>query len=510
VWLVPAVVTVAVGLAAVQVLPTAELSTETIRSHAGLGASSYHFLPSHLILLLFPYLFGNSFSVPPFHTLYRGVWNPWELAGYPGLAAVALGVAGLPRIRRDPRALAMSLAAGFSLLLALGRTTGAGVLIAFVPVYGQFRAWARDAVVVDLAVALFAAYGVTHLRAAAGETLRAAVRRTWATVALLVAIGVLVPLIPAVSQYAVGGTERLLAIGVPLLFAAVGASCVWLFGRSRRAALALCCAVVALDGLASFGAYFEWRRSPSPETAASLYSAAVPADWGAVTPRPGGMTRFLVAAGVPRSLPQTTMVPSSPYYPQVTDVKRLRSVNGYGPLIPRRYVDVVGGMSDNGLLHRPGQFTRKRSWLLDVLRVSTVLVPRQEAPRVRPRWFDSSTAVQGFVRYTYTPRLPDAFLVGSVRLVAPRTAVAAGRGEVAFDPTRSALVEGRCAPCESMTRPGIAGRVSARWDAHSLRGGVDTARPALLVVSQSWAPGWTASVDALGLRAGSGAAQAST
>lgn len=495
VWLVPLVVAVAVALAAIQVLPTAELSTQTIRSHTGGGASSYHFLPSHLILLLFPYLFGNSYSVAPFHTLYQGVWNPWELAGYPGLAAIALAFAGLPRIRRDPRALAIALAAGFSLLLALGRTTGAGALVSFAPVYGQFRAWARDAVVVDLAIALFAAYGVAHLRTAAGESLRAGVRRAWRTVAALAAVAVVVPLVPAVSRYTVGGTERLLAIGIPLVCAALGACCVSLFGRSKRVALALCCVVVALDGFVSFGAYFEWRRSPSPQAAASLYSAAVPPEWGGLAARPGGPTRFLMAARVPRSSPETTMVPSTRSYPQVTDVKGLRSVNGYGPLAPRRYVEVVGEMSDNGLLHRASQFTRERSWLLDVLRISTVLVPRHEAPRYAPHWFDSSREIRGFVRYTYTPRLPAAFLVGSVRPVTPRTAVAAAKGEIAFDPTRSALIEGRCAPCETIATPGIAGRVAARWRMNSVSAVVDAARPALFVVSQSWSPGWTASVD---------------
>jgi Bacterial membrane protein YfhO len=496
VWLLPTVTAAAMALAAVQVLPTAELSTETIRSHAQLtAASSYFFSPSHLLLLLFPYLFGNSYSVAPFNTLYQGHWNPWELAGYPGLAALVLAAAGLPRIRRDPRALAMTLAAGFSLVLALGRTTGAGVLVAFLPVYGQFRAWSRYAVVIDLVVALFAAYGVAHLRTAAAGELRAAVRRAWKAVGALALVGVAVPLLPAVNRYAVGGREHVLAIGIPVGCAAIGGLCVSLFGRSKQAALALCCAVVALDGFVSFGAYFEWRRSPTPQEAASMYSVTVPPAWGTLPETRDGLTRFLVAARVRRSWPEATAVALSDSYPQVTDAKGIPSVNGYGPLAPRRYSDVVGGMSDNGFLHRPGQFTRRRSWLLDVLRISTVLVPRDEAPRATPPWFDSRVEAGSLVRYTYRPRLPAAFLIGKVRLVDAETALAAGRGKIAFDPTKSALVEGRCALCAAMKARGNPRGVVARWRPGSVRATVDAARPALFVVSQSWVSGWSATVD---------------
>jgi hypothetical protein len=496
IWLVPAVVAIAVALAAVQVLPTAALSSETIRAHASVAAaSSYFFSPSHLILFLFPYLFGNSYSVAPFHTLYQGHWNPWELAGYPGLAALALAAAGLSRIRRDARALALAIAAGFSLVLALGRTTGAGVLVAFLPVYGQFRAWGRYAVVVDLVVALFAAYGVAHLRSAAAAELRAAARRAWTTVGALALVAVAVPLVPAVSRYAVGGRERLLAIGIPLACAALGGLGVSLFRRSGGVALALCCAVVALDGFVSFGAFFEWRHGPSPAAAASLYSSTVPPDWGALSAQPRGFTRFLVVARTRRVWPEATAMPTSSYYPQVTDVKGLRSVNGYGPLIPERYAVVVGGMGDTGFLNHPRQFTRGRSWLLDVLRVSTVLVPREEAPHVTPSWFESRAEAGPLVRYTYRPRLPAAFLVGKARLVDAPTAVAAGQDKIPFDPTRSALVEGRCALCASMNASGKARGVAARWGAGSVRATVDAARPALFVVSESWAPGWTATVD---------------
>jgi hypothetical protein len=152
-------------------------------------------------------------------------------------------------------------------------------------------------------------------------------------------------------------------------------------------------------------------------------------------------------------------------------------------------------MSDNGFLHRPGQFLQRRSWLLDVLRISTILVPREEAPKHTPGWFDSRSVV-GVVRFEYTPRLPAAFLIGEVQRVDADAAVAMGRGKIPFDPTRKAFVEGACTLCSSLAHPGIAGRVmDTHWGPGSLTAHMDASRPALFVVSQSWSPGWTASVD---------------
>src|SRR5205807_3448768 len=113
-----------------------------------------------------------------------------------------------------------------------------------------------------------------------------------------------------------------------------------------------------------------------------------------------------------------------------------------------------------------------------------------------PRWFASRSEAGTLVRYTYRPRLPAAFLIGKAWRVDSATAVSAGRGKIRFDPTRSALVEGRCTPCASMTTRGMAGVVlNTRWDSGSVTATVDAARPSLLVLSQSWFPGWTASVD---------------
>ena len=488
-WLVPSVVVLGAALAAIQLLPTASMLGQTIRSAPGItAATSFFFAPSHLVLLIFPYLFGNSYAIAPFDAVYRGNWNLTELAGYPGLVVVILAVVGASRIRRDPRAVALGTAGLLALVLMLGRSTGIGALLSFVPGYGQFRAWGRYAVVIDLTLAIFAAYGVAHLRSATTSDHRTATRRAWITVGSIAAIGLVVPLLPPVHRFVVGGTPHLLAIAIPVTFGSAAACFVALFSRFRRAAMVACCLLVAADGALSFGAFFEWRHSPTPAAARALYADNEPPPWGPVAANPGGVGRYLFVGKLSQAM--------FPNFPQTTDLKGIRSASGYEPLLSQRYADAVGGMVDSGWIHRPGQFLRRRSWLLDVLRVTTVLAPKSQAPLTRPPWFDTASVRGKLVRYTYTPRLPAAFLVGKVRTVSSAEALKLAVAGTTFDPGRAALVESRCALCPSMTSPGRAGRVNStiRSD-NSIALRVIALRPAMLVVSESWFPGWSVTVD---------------
>ena len=486
VWLVPAVVLLGGALAAPQLIPMSRVVHETIRSQPGIGlATSFSFSPSHLILLAFPYLFGNTYAVAPFHTLYRGHWNLTELTGYPGLAALVFAVAGWPRIRRDARAVALGLVAGGALVLALGRSTGVGGLVALTPVFGQLRAWGRYMVIVDLAIAIFAAFGVAHLRSARSP-LRAQ-SRAWWTVALLALVGIVVPSLPPVHKFVVGAHEHVLAIALPLAAAAAAASMTFLLPRFPRLGVCLCCLLVAADGTFTFGAFFEWRHSPSPQAARRLYSPRLNPSWGAPPVGRDEINRFLFAG---RSNP------TNPYLPQVTDLKGLHSASGYEPLLSRRYSEVVGGLVESGWMQRPRQFVQRRSPVLDILRISTVLVPARHAPAQEPPWFSSSSRFGQLVRYTYEPRLSSAYIIGRVRRVRGADAAAIARGIKPFNFQKAAVVEGHCDACTALDVPGLAGRVArVQWGTNSVDATITARRRGLLVLSQSWFPGWSASVD---------------
>jgi hypothetical protein len=132
--------------------------------------------------------------------------------------------------------------------------------------------------VVDLAVAVFAAYGVAHLRAAT-STARAQVLAgtTFAGLAVLAVVG---PLLPGVHKFAVGGAERILAVGIPLAAAGLAAGSTLLIPRFRRVGVCLCCLVVVADGALSFGAFFEWRHRPLPRRRAKPLCAGSTATVG--------------------------------------------------------------------------------------------------------------------------------------------------------------------------------------------------------------------------------------
>ena len=470
------------GLAAVQLVPTAFGLGQSLRgSFSYAAATSFSLSATHLPLLLFPYLFGNQFPTAPFTAPYHGHWNLEELAGYPGLACVVLVAAGGARIRRDRRALALAAAAGLMLLVSLGRSTGLGFLIWLVPPFGHFRAWARYVVVVDLAVAILAAYGVAELRAAGGGVRRAACRRAAVTAAVLVGTGIVVPLLPPVARHVPNGFAAVLAVAIPLVAALAAVATCFLFGRNMRIATAICILLVPLDGFVSFDGFFGWRHSPSFAAARAAYSPSTPAPWGSVPDRPGGIDRYLFVGGSVRGV--------FPFLPQLTDLKGMRSASGYDPLASTRYLEAVGGMQPTGAIARPGQFLRRRSPLLDLLRISLVLVPTHQAPARTPPWLERTGVADGLVRYEYRPRVHDAFLVDRAVVASDREIGAALDGRRAFDPTAVALVE-RPAPAESRGRVG-----HVRWSAKHVEARVVAAGRSILVLSQAWAPGWSARVD---------------
>ena len=474
-------VIVAAAMAAVQLVPVALIVGDTGRaSYSFADAATFSFRGSHTPLLLFPELFGSRRD-------YQGLSNLTELAAYPGVAALVFAVVGVSRWRRDARFVALLAAAGLAAAAALGRSTSFGLIVWAMPVLGHFRSWGRYAVVLDLAVAVGAAYGIAELRIRPGR----AVRRAALVVAAIGAIGLVVPLLPNVAQYTASGWFRLYAFLVPVGAGLAAVACVWLFPRRRGFAVVACSVLVVADGLASFGLGSELRSSPTTSAATAVYAPSNAPPWGRVVPAPGGIARFLYLG--------TTARRAEPYLPQATDLKRLRSANGYDPLAPSAYLKTVGLREDGGTDH-PGGLLRRPGWTLDLLRVTTVLVPLPELPRHISSRFSKRGVADGLVRLVVRPRVSDAFLVGAVRNVALGHAVSEIRSEANFDPRAEALLED-CTDCPGLHHRGQAGIVSREQRAP---GGVtlevETRETAALVVSESWFPGWHASVDGRSVR----------
>lgn len=145
-------------LAAPQILPTLELQPLSVRSQSvEAGQMIFSISPVQWLTLLLPNAFGT--TVTGFHGL-RG--NFEETNVYIGLVCLCL----LPlswRLRREPRVLFWGLVALISGILSLGDNLPFYESMQQLPLLKLFRAPARWSMLVNLALALLAAYGLESL-----------------------------------------------------------------------------------------------------------------------------------------------------------------------------------------------------------------------------------------------------------------------------------------------------------------------------------------------------------
>lgn len=163
-----------VSLAAVQFLPTLELSSVAVRPDRQGWESyalQYSMWPWRLITLLLPDFFGN-----PARGDYWGYATYWEDAGYIGVLPFVLALLAIVSWafgRRRQRTAAPALAsvpffaslALFALLMALGKNTPVYMIFfRYIPGFRTFQAPARWLAVYTPAMALLAGIGVDALR----------------------------------------------------------------------------------------------------------------------------------------------------------------------------------------------------------------------------------------------------------------------------------------------------------------------------------------------------------
>jgi hypothetical protein len=316
-------------------------------------------------------------------------------------------------------------------------------------------------VIVDLVVALLAAYGVAALRDRRDGVRRAACLRGCALAGAVVLAALVLPRLGPIADRAAPGYTGILAIALPTAAAVLAGGCCLLARRRPGPAVVAVLLLVCVDPVLSFGGFFEWR-SPMPfATARRLYSPSEPPKWGWPPNAPGGIDRYL-------SLKQVTDTV------HIYDVRRIRSASGHDSLAPRRYLEATG-MDHQGKIENP-EVVRPPSHVLDLLRVSVV--------------------VDGG-RHDHRPGLPEAFLVGAAREMPRAQVLDHLHGRRPFDPGRVALIESPCDPwCPRLGSPGSAGRVTrTRWGTGAVGVDVDARRAGLLVISQAWFPGWRAEVD---------------
>lgn len=472
-----------VALGAVQLVSQISFSDSSVRPRLSEGAAfEFASEAKHLTTLLVPGLLGGTGTGPIGRTPWLGGSLQHELANYLGITIVALAVIGVISLRRHRLSFALMVLGVLGVLTALGGHTPLGPLVYdWVPLASRFRAWSRNLLWTNVAVAMLAGAG-------AREFLRAP--RRWASRVLIAGVcgAVLMLLLPAFTdlggsmlQGSAGVRARLLPVAFILLLGGTGV----LIARSRLLGMATLAAVCALD-LGLFAIAAPWRTQGLPASQVAQTFNDAPPPFGAPVDTPGGIDRWA-----------SDVVDASAFWPSVIGHES-RSMNGYDPLLQRDYSSTLGGMAYNGYMPDPNAW--QAGWIPDILRTTTWLASGY-AGAPGSAW-TSQRQFESYAVYTYTPRLADAYLVGEAR-VRSLDESRVGINDPNTPLTRFAYVDTTTIDRSEVPRfavldtPGNSGTVIdggmdsggyGRWT-------VNAARPSLFVTSYAWMDGWTATVD---------------
>lgn len=443
---------VAIGLSAVQLFPTLEYLSLSARSSTSYEFASQYSLPAaHLISLLLPDFFGE-----PVHLGYWGEFPHIEYLYYPGIAAIA-ATALLWRGRSaEPRTLKWLLFGGFALLVALGPMGGLHWLLYEVfPLIRYVRVPARYMLLAVLAVAGLCGAAVDGWSAEVDR--RVTGRGPWAL--SLVLMGTLAVVAFLFYTLRPSDDARAYHIGSELM----------------RAGL-----MVFVIGLVVF-----WRPVRRPAGAGALIAVVLLADlWGY------GQRQLHLTSGASDPawmLADATIANDAPYPERVLpwglkldqqnrgqDVG-LASANAYDPLVlerSRRFVDSVAD---------------PRATTFDLLSTAWLLSPTDGA-WLSDGAFTAQAAVDGFGVYRRPTALPRTWVTQSAQSVSDLDAALAAIHAGGFDGRALALIER--AECAAGT--GGDAEITAYDPTHVA---VTARGTGLLVLSEAWYPGWTATID---------------
>lgn len=356
----------AVGLAvcAVQVLPTIELSQNSLRATLSLADFLSFSLPAWQALqLIFPYFFGG--AIPPYADLPQwGKWGLTETTGYVGLLPLMLGVIGAIAYPKRSITWFWFWFGLITLLAAFGGDLLMGYLLYYVPVYNKFRAQGRHFVEVALAVSVLAGFGVASIQQRYAS--RRLILRTMAAACVvmlicLASLSVLHGVFLAKAKAAGISSLSLFpwanpGVGIPLLIFAAGVLALGFWSRwlTTRWSQLLLILVIVLD-LSSFGWFYDWQLvAPTasqlqPNAVAKRYRDRLQASH----------QRFLNVAGNQTSEPNGL-------FPNLTRLWNLPNAGGYSPLMLTRVSHMMRMAANGALFHTPTSATETQLDLMGV------------------------------------------------------------------------------------------------------------------------------------------------
>ena len=390
-----------VGLAALQLWPTAELTKLSWRAALSFDEfTAYALTLRQTAVFFFPLLYGGA-PATFYGTAYFGAWpssaDGWgagELSGYVGLLSLMLAFIGFIMHRRATNGRFWLGVSTIAFLLTLGAATPLAQLTYHLPVVNKFRAPARHFLELTFAISVLSGLGIKAIqRQAANARL---LRRVVLSAGFVLCLSILSLFLfrGKINELAIQrlGHDITLkpwinpAVGVPLLLFLIVCITLMYWQRQPHARWHSVLLLVALFlDLGSFGWFTEWHyRAPykaylRAPAAAQSYRANLNATNQRLLPVRGGTGRV-------SELP-----------PNLSKLWDLPSASGYGPFILTRI---------SRLLTMPPHGSVDESWRdpanqsLDLMSVRYLVVPPDEIePPVTTdergvRWSGSDFSIQ--------------------------------------------------------------------------------------------------------------------
>lgn len=444
---------VALGVAALSLVPALELTQHTGRARLDYAAAAEYSLPwQGLAGLVSPLIFGRG---------ALDAWGPWPRVemGYAGVVTLLLaglapwrGRAGWPRFLA-----ALGL---FGLLVALGAHTPIHrLLYEFVPGFASLRVPARFILLTDFALAGLAGYGLARLP-------QLGARRVAGWALGLAAAGGIVALLAwwLTPGNAAHQAELLIGLGVAALLLALALACVR--ARRWRLAPALLAALVAAD-LIGLGA---WVETDFNDPTLGFDHPAVVA--------------FLQAQPGPLRIDNA----SGAWSPDAAARLGLEDIGGLSnPLALAAYATYAGAVGSRG------------TPLYNFLNAQFVLADKDQPPGDASfvPVFNADPTLDVYLNTLAQPRLR---LVTAAQVVGSGEEAFAAIQTAGFDPERTVVVD-RSSPAAvppPPVGPSPAEAPTVFYTAYAPEAYTVVARtaaPAYLVYGEVWYPGWRAWVD---------------
>jgi hypothetical protein len=457
------IVMVGIGGAALTLLPALEMAGHTGRGHLPYEeAIRYSLPPKALIGMLVPDFVGRG------PTSFWGAWDRVEV-GYIGAVGLVLAIVGLVRAASSPQPANgfrspirfFALLTPLALVLAMGGYTPLyRLLYRLVPPFDQIRAPARLILLMDLGLAVLAAYGFDQL-------LRARRGRPVAAVGLA-----------ALAALAAAGA--LLALGLP------AAQTVPPLGRVPQATAGVITAS-ALLGSAGLFLLLSRRTRWSAHLLLPLLAAELIVLGSTLEAEPNDPTLGFQHADVVSFLendPALFRIESvaGSWQPNAALARGLYDIGGiYNPLELAPYQAYRWGLGERG------------SPLYNLLGAKYVLANKGEPPgdtRLVPVY----TANPDLDVYLNTAALPRALLVHRAQIVTDHAAAWEAIHAPGFDPAEMVILE-RGEPLAVDPGDGERQLYIAHYDLNRVELVVQTPVDSYLVLSDVYYPGWRATVD---------------